>query len=232
LVRLLEKQTNSLDSQAQSRFQHLLEISLRRENPDSLIVTREWIDASNPILRKVALRTIGRSLAMDPIGARTFLESIHQGERISVLESLFSRVQGENLPEMIHQTADLMLEQEYRGSALLSSFSRGTQLDLETLVYQRGAEESSENYRNLVLYASQGGIDRGGEITSLWANNLDRIARTDPSRSVRCTALRVRALSWPLSDIGGFVQLIQRSDVDPRTAEIAHALMMARQSTR
>ncbi|MGE4619818.1 MAG: hypothetical protein AAEJ04_08440, partial [Planctomycetota bacterium] len=184
LASLLEKQQLTLDRPAQARVQQLLEISLSRDDPDSLVVAREWIEASNSILRDVALGTIGRSLANDPIGARTLLESVSQAERVSVLESIFSQVPGDHLQEMIQQTADLMLEQEYRGSALLSSFSRGTQLDLESLVYQRGAEDSSESYRNLVLYGSQGGVGRGGQLSPLWAHNLDNIAQTDPSRSV------------------------------------------------
>ncbi|MEE2888917.1 MAG: hypothetical protein VX404_00560 [Planctomycetota bacterium] len=232
LAVLLENSTVGLDEECRTRLQQLVEHSLSGAGQDAVAIAREWIESGDPTLQGVALRTIGRSLASEPKMAREWIESVPEQERISLLEAVLSHVPAHQLKGMIDQTADLMLEQEYRGAALLESFSRGTQLDLESIVYQRGDSHQSESFRNLVLYASQGGISRGDRIPARWSHALQSVAQTDPSRSVRCTALRICALSWPSGDLSGFEQLIRRSDVDPRTAEIAHALLIARESTR
>ena len=232
LAALLENGPVKLDENGRLRLQQLLEHSLLDLGTDALVIAREWVQSENSTLRGVALRTVGRSLASDPVAAREWVESVRAEDSIPVLESVLGQVEGDQLVELIDETADWMLRQEYRGSALLKSFSRGTELDLEEVVYLRGDTPESESYRNLMLYASQGGIGRGDQIPQLWAKGLKRIAQTDPALSVRCMALRVCAMTWPSGDQEGFAQLIRRSDVDPRTAEIAYALMVARESTR
>ncbi|MEC9476647.1 MAG: hypothetical protein VX764_06390 [Planctomycetota bacterium] len=232
LAALLEDDSVQLDEVGRSRLQQMLRHSLQGLEEDSVVIARQWLQSEDPTLREVALDIVGRSLASDPQAVSDWVETVRYEDQIAVLESVLDQVEGDQLVEMIDTNADWMLQQEYRGSALLNSFSRGRDLDLEQVVYLRGNSPDSERFRNLILYASQGGIGRGDQIPPLWSQGLQRIAQTDPALSVRCMALRICAMSWPHGDHKGFRQLIQRSDVDPRTAEIAHALMLARQTTR
>lgn len=232
LATWLEMGWGEPDEQSRSRLEQLLEHSLLELDSDALAIAREWVQSEDPSLRGVALRTVGRSLASDPIAARDWVESVAVEDRIPVLESILGQVEEDQLVELIDETADLMLQNEYRGSALLHSFSRGLDLDLQELVYRRGDTVESESYRNLILYGSQGGIGRGGQIPPAWSEGLERIVQTDPALSVRSMALRICAMTWPSEDQVGFEQLIRRSDVDPRTAQMAHALLVARQSDR
>ena len=220
------------EEESRTRLLKMIEWSLATADHEAVAVAGEWLQSPIPGLRRVAQKSVVLALVDDPAGAANWIGQAQESLQVPLIEVVLQRISGAQLPGFLQHAADLMLQQEYQGSALLSGFSRATELDLQQMIYQRGDSIDSEGYRNLVLYGSQGGIGRGGSISPGWAQSLKRVAQSDPSRSVRGTALRICAMSWPIGDPGGFQQLIQTSDVDPRTAEIAASLLNARGSAR
>ena len=220
------------EEESRTRLLKMIEWSLATADHEAVAVAGEWLQSPIPELRRVAQNSVVSALVDDPAGAANWIGQAQESLQVPLIEVVLHRISGEQLSGFLQHAADLMLQQEYHGSALLSGFSRATDLDLQQLIYQRGDSIDSEGYRNLVLYGSQGGIGRGGSISPGWAQSLKRVAQSDPSRSVRGTALRICAMSWPTGDVAGFQRLIETSDVDPRTAEIASSLLNARGSAR
>ena len=218
--------------QPRTRLLKMMELSLASANQQAVAIAGEWLESTMPELRELAQRTIVSALADDPGGAADWIERADESVQVPLLEAVLYRITGEHLSRFLDETGDTMLQQEYRGSALLSGFSRATDLDLQQLIYQRGESTDSESYRKLMLFGSQGALGRGDSFPPSWAQTLKWVAETDPARSVRGTALRICALSWPAGDAAGFHRLIQTSDVDQRTAEIAASLLSARGSAR
>ncbi|MDE0958388.1 MAG: hypothetical protein OSB12_07110 [Planctomycetota bacterium] len=219
-----------IEEETRARLFQLIEMSLVDADAEALAVAGEWLQSSIPELRRVAQQTVVSTLADDPAAAVRWIGQSEASLHVPLLEVVLGRISADQLPSFLDQAADLMVQQEYHGSALLSGFSRATELDLQQLIYQRGESIESEAYRNLVLFGSQGGLGRGGTIPPHWAQALRWVAATDPSQSVRGTALRICAMSWPMGDPSGFQQLIQSSDVDLNTAEVAAALLSTRES--
>jgi hypothetical protein len=217
-----------LAEESRTRLLKMIEMSLATADDEAVAVAGEWLQSPIPELRRVAQKSVVSALVDDPAGAANWIGQAEESLQVPLLEAVLHRISGEHLPDFLEHAADLMVQQEYHGSALMSGFSRATDLDLQQMIYQRGDSIDSEGYRNLVLYGSQGGIGRGGSISPGWARSLKRVAQTDPSRSVRGTALRICAMSWPIGDAAGFQRLIETSDVDQRTAEIAASLLNAR----
>ncbi|RTZ93513.1 MAG: hypothetical protein DSY92_00230 [Planctomycetota bacterium] len=218
--------------QPRTRLLKMIELSLASANQQAVAIAGEWLESSMPELRELAQRTVVSALADDPGSAADWIERADESVQVPLLEAVLYRISGDHLSRFLEETGDTMLQQEYRGSALLSGFSRATDLDLQQLIYQRGESTDSESYRKLVLFGSQGALGRGDSFPPSWAQTLKWVAETDPARSVRGTALRICALSWPAGDTAGFHRLIQTSDVDQRTAEIAASLLSARGSAR
>lgn len=218
------------EEESRTRLLKMIEWSLATADHEAVAVAGEWLQSPIPELRRVAQNSVVSALVDDPAGAANWIGQAQESLQVPLIEVVLHRISGAQLPGFLQHAADLMLQQEYHGSALLSGFSRATDLDLQQMIYQRGDSIDSEGYRNLVLYGSQGGIGRGGSISPGWAQSLKRVAQSDPSRSVRGTALRICAMSWPTGDAAGFQRLIETSDVDPRTAEIAASLLNARGS--
>ena len=218
--------------QPRTRLLKMIELSLASANQHAVAVAGEWLESTMPELRELAQRTIVSALADDPEGAADWIDRADESVQVALMDAVLYRISGDHLSRFLDATGDTMLQQEYRGSALLSGFSRATDLDLQQLIYQRGESTDSESYRKLVLFGSQGGLGRGDSFSASWAQTLKWVAETDPARSVRGTALRICALSWPAGDAAGFHRLIQTSDVDQRTAEIAASLLSARGSAR
>lgn len=218
--------------QPRTRLLKMIELSLASANQQAVAVAGEWLESTMPGLRELAQRTIVSALVDDPEGAADWIDRADESVQVALMEAVLYRISGDHLSRFLDATGDTMLQQEYRGSALLSGFSRATDLDLQQLIYQRGESTDSESYRKLVLFGSQGALGRGDRFPASWAHALKWVAETDPARSVRGTALRICALSWPTDDAAGFQRLIQTSDVDPRTAEIAASLLIARGSAQ
>ncbi len=218
--------------QPRTRLFKMIELSLASANQQAVAIAGEWLESTMPELREVAQRTVVSALADDPDGAVDWIDRADASLQVPLIEAVLNRISGEHLPRFLDGTGDTLLQQEYHGSALLSGFSRATDLDLQQLIYQRGESTDSESYRNLVLFGSQGALGRGDRFPPNWAQTLKWVAETDPARSVRGTALRICAMSWPTGDAAGFQRLIQTSDVDQRTAEIAASLLSARGSAR
>jgi len=218
--------------QPRTRLLKMIELSLASANQHAVAVAGEWLESTMPELRELAQRTIVSALADDPEGAADWIDRADESVQVALMEAVLYRISGDHLSRFLDETGDTMLQQEYRGSALLSGFSRATDLDLQQLIYQRGESTDSESYRKLMLFGSQGALGRGDRFPASWAHALKWVAETDPARSVRGTALRICALSWPTDDAAGFQRLIQTSDVDQRTAEIAASLLSARGSAR
>jgi len=218
--------------QPRTRLLKMIELSLASANQQAVAIAGEWLESSMPELRELAQRTVVSALADDPGRAADWIERADESVQVPLLEAVLYRISGDHLSRFLDETGDTMLQQEYRGSALLSGFSRATDLDLQQLIYQRGESTDSESYRKLVLFGSQGALGRGDRFPPSWVQTLKWVAETDPARSVRGTALRICALSWPAGDTAGFHRLIQTSDVDQRTAEIAASLLSARGSAR
>lgn len=218
--------------QPRTRLLKMIELSLASANQQAVAVAGEWLESTMPGLRELAQRTIVSALVDDPEGAADWIDRADESVQVALMEAVLYRISGDHLSRFLDATGDTMLQQEYRGSALLSGFSRATDLDLQQLIYQRGESTDSESYRKLVLFGSQGALGRGDRFPASWAHALKWVAETDPARSVRGTALRICALSWPTDDAAGFQRLIQTSDVDQRTAEIAASLLIARGSAQ
>ncbi|MDE0961448.1 MAG: hypothetical protein OSB09_11785, partial [Planctomycetota bacterium] len=217
-----------LEQTMTTRLLKMIEMSLASADPEALAIAGEWLQSTIPELRLLAQQTVVSSLVDDAGAAAAWIHQADESLQVPLLEAVLRRISADQLPRFLDQAADVMLNQEYHGSALLAGFSRATHLDLQQMVYQRGESLDSVAYRNLVLYGSQGGIGRGDRFPPNWVETLRWVAETDPSRSVRGTALRICALSWPISDRSGFQQLIQASDVDFRTAEMAASLLEVR----
>jgi hypothetical protein len=218
--------------QPRTRLLKMIELSLASANQQAVAVAGEWLESTMPGLRELAQRTIVSALVDDPEGAADWIDRADESVQVALMEAVLYRISGDHLSRFLDATGDTMLQQEYRGSALLSGFSRATDLDLQQLIYQRGESTDSESYRKLVLFGSQGALGRGDRFPASWAHALKWVAETDPARSVRGTALRICAMSWPTDDAAGFQRLIQTSDVDQRTAEIAASLLIARGSAQ
>ena len=217
-----------LEQTMTTRLLKMIEMSLASADPEALAIAGEWLQSTIPELRLLAQQTVVSSLVDDAGAAAAWIHQADESLQVPLLEAVLRRISADQLPRFLDQAADVMLNQEYHGSALLAGFSRATHLDLQQLVYQRGESLDSVAYRNLVLYGSQGGIGRGDRFPPNWVETLRWVAETDPSQSVRGTALRICALSWPISDRSGFQQLIEASDVDFRTAEMAASLLEVR----
>ena len=183
------------EEESRTRLLKMIEWSLATADHEAVAVAGEWLQSPIPELRRVAQNSVVSALVDDPAGAANWIGQAQESLQVPLIEVVLHRISGEQLSGFLQHAADLMLQQEYHGSALLSGFSRATDLDLQQLIYQRGDSIDSEGYRNLVLYGSQGGIGRGGSISPGWAQSLKRVAQSDPSRSVRGTALRICAMS-------------------------------------
>jgi len=213
------------------RWLQLLELCLDETSAEAVAVAAAWTDSPFPPLREIALQTTVASMADRPHVAWDRIGQAPQQHRMAMVESVWEQIDSQRFVEWLDLSADLMLAQEYRGTALLGGFSRVPQLDLQDLIYSRGDEADSEAFRNLVIDASRGALGVDDTFPRRWRGALEWIAVSDPARSVRAHALRVCALSWPVDDEVQFENLIQRSDVDLRSAQIAASILDARGST-
>ena len=74
-------------------------------------------------LRRVAQQTVVSTLADDPAAAVRWIGHSEASLHVPLLEVVLGRISADQLPSFLDQAADLMVQQEYHGSALLSGFS-------------------------------------------------------------------------------------------------------------
>jgi len=202
-----------LDDSGRQRLKQILRSSLAANPQLAGEISSQWLVSSNPVLRHLALEAVVGSHPDDPQPILEAMASAEDQEVADLVAIACGYLSIDQAPKVLEQVASRIDANSGSDRAISIFIERAPQMDARELIYLAGDEEETVGFRRAVL-RSLSGVENPQDGQPHWFGAVLDTLRTDPSSTVRRTALLQLSLFWPVEDVSGFLAEVRQSGAD------------------